>query len=94
MRRTLVLLVMAFSLSGCGMMTSGGLPTIIPTGNPITDVLVSAAVQEGAKVLAENVVPALMGDTGAAVAALMPRDAQPVTRSRRSPTLTYVGNWY
>ena len=69
MKKVLSLAVLCAALSGCGPLIGNSLPVIIPTGNPITDVLVSAAIQEGARYVAARAVPALM-------------DGLPVRRSR------------
>lgn len=52
-----IVLMLSLFLTGC---MGSSLPVIIPTGNPITDVLVSAAIEEGARCVAARVVPALL----------------------------------
>lgn len=60
MKRTLVVMAMACLLSGCGGLLNTRSSLIIPTGDPVTSVLVGALVQEGATYVAQAVVPAVL----------------------------------
>lgn len=42
-------------LAGCAQ-----LPVVIPTGNPVTDVIVTVAVEEGTRYVASRLAPALL----------------------------------
>lgn len=55
MSKFAVSLSLILFLSGCSLY-GNSVPTVIPTGNPVTDVLVGALVQEGAQALAHAVV--------------------------------------
>lgn len=51
------ILLLCLFLQGCAT-----LPVYIPTGNPITDVIVTAAVEEGVRyAVANQIAPALFG---------------------------------
>lgn len=69
MRKLLAPIFLMPLLTGCGNF-GGSLPVYIPTGNPVTDVLVNAAVEEGARFVASKVAPVVldtvMNDGGSA----------------------------
>lgn len=70
-------LLLALLTSGCAY-----LPPVIPTGNPLTDMLVNVAVEEAARAVVTDKLPDI-------TALLTPRPE--CVRGRRG--LTYCGNW-
>lgn len=82
-----LLLLACLLLPGCA---ATSVPTIIPTGNPITDLLVNTALVEVARPIIANEAQALLGGTTSLVA-LLP-GAQSECRRGRSGVL-YCGKW-
>lgn len=87
-------------LTGC----ASPLPVYIPTGNPVTDVLVSAAVEEGARFVASKVVPVVLStaldDGGVAYSAMTASISSSGSllpqSEKRVPGyggVVYVGDW-
>lgn len=79
------MLVLFLLLSGCAYSHPA---VVIPTGNPVTDILVASLVWEGANLLARPVAASLLADAGAVI----PRN-QKLEYSRRAPGLVYAGDW-
>lgn len=63
---------------------------VIPTGNPVTDILVTSLVWEGASLVARDAVQGLMADSSVGIAALR---GKRMYQSRQDPTLVYAGYW-
>lgn len=70
------IILLACLLSGCAV------PTAIPTGNPLTDMLVNVALEETARVIVTN-------QAGSLLARLSP---EPQCQRGRSGVL-YCGDW-
>ena len=70
-------LLLAMLLTGCAQ-----LPPVIPTGNPLTDMLVNVVVEETARAVITDSMPDVL-------AMLTPEPK--CVRGRRG--LTYCGNW-
>ncbi|MBD5585559.1 MAG: hypothetical protein HDQ88_10790 [Clostridia bacterium] len=65
---------------------------VIPTGNPVTDILVTTLVWEGASLVAKDVAHGLLTADSAPVGMERVR-GQRLYQSRRDPSLVFVGDW-
>lgn len=76
MTRLILPVLLALALMGCAV------PTVIPTGNPLTDMLVNTALMEAAR-------PVIAGEAGPLLAKLA---GEPECVRGRSGVL-YCGRW-
>lgn len=82
MRKLLIVVIMAASLCGCA-----NLPlAYIPTGNPVTDVLVTAMVQEVGGAIASEII-------GGGISRSISRLLSPKEDCRRIHNMVFCGDW-
>lgn len=63
MKKLLGIAVLCLALQGCGALVSNGrMPVYIRTGNPVSDVFVSALVEEGARRVASFLLDGAFAD--------------------------------
>lgn len=72
---TRLLLFLCLLLPGCAM------PTVIPTGNPITDIVVNVALEEAMR-------PVITGEAGNLLSSLSPEP-----KCRRVRDMVFCGDW-
>lgn len=85
MRLSMVIVLLCLLVAGCSYQHSA---VVIPTGNPVSDIMVTSLVWEGAHLLAHDFAETLLADSECA----RPCNEH-LEYSRRAPGLVYAGKW-
>lgn len=85
MNRSMSIVLMCLLVSGCSYQHCA---VVIPTGNPVSDIMVTSLVWEGAHLLAHDFAKTLLADAGSA----RPCNEH-IEYSRRAPGLVYAVEW-